>query len=226
MRLSKAGHVLLGAGVATVLTLAGTGIAAATSHGSPQPPGPVVQAPHKVTSASLCRALFAVVNADGSLARAGCPGTTSTLLNTGEYQVAFPRDISACGFVGTLGLSSFGGSSPAGIVSLAGRAGNSGAVFVQTFNVSGTLTSLGFHLSVQCPPAQRTGKVKILAGNTTAVVSVPGGISSGSVGLATVQTNVGVAVQSVVPNVSAGTITIHLNKAPSQAVMVGWNVPN
>jgi hypothetical protein len=39
MRLSKAGHILLGAGVATVLTLAGTGIAAATSHGSPQPPG-------------------------------------------------------------------------------------------------------------------------------------------------------------------------------------------
>ena len=140
--------------------------------------------------------------------------------------VVFPRDISACGFVGTLGLSTFGGSSPAGMIALAGRAGNPDAVFIQTSNVTGTLTSLGFHLSVQCPPAQRTGKVKILAGNTTAVVSVPGGIASASVGLATVQTNAGVAVQSVVPNVSNGTITIHLDKAPGKAVMVGWNVPN
>src|SRR6266568_325204 len=213
MRLSKAGRILLGAGAAIVLTLAGTGIAAATSHGSPQPPGPVVQAPQKVTSASLCRALYAVVNADGSLARAGCPGTTSTLLATGDYQVSFPRDISACGFVATVGLSSFGGSVPASMITEAGRAGD---------NSAGTLTSLGFHLSVQCPPAQRAGKVKILAGNTTAVVSVPGGIASASVGLATVQTNAGVAVQSVVPSVSAGTITIHLDKAPGKAVMVGW----
>jgi hypothetical protein len=30
----------------------------------------------------------------------------------------------------------------------------------------------------------------------------------------------------VVPNVSAGTITIHLDKAPGKAVMVGWSVPN
>ena len=112
------------------------------------------------------------------------------------------------------------------MIALAGRAGNPDAVFIQTSNVTGTLTSLGFHLSVQCPPAQRTGKVKILAGNTTAVVSVPGGIASASVGLATVQTNAGVAVQSVVPNVSNGTITIHLDKAPGKAVMVGWNVPN
>ena len=226
MRRSKAGHVLLGVGVAGVLTLAGTGIAAATSHGSSQPPGPVVQVPHKVSSASLCRALFAVVNSDGSLARAGCPGTASTLLNTGQYQVSFPRDITACGFVGTVGLSSFGGTSPKGMITEAGRAGNADAVYIETSDATGTLTSLGFHLSIQCPPAQRTGKVKILAGNTTAVVSVPGGISSATVGLATAQTNAGVAVQSVVPNVSAGTITIHLNKAPSQAVMVGWNVPN
>ena len=226
MRLSKAGHILLGAGVATVLTLVGTGIAAATSHGSPQPPGPVVQAPKKVTSASLCRALYAVVNADGSLARAGCPGTTSTLLNTGQYQVAFPRDITACGFVGTIGLSTFGGSSLPGTINEAGRAGSPEAVFVQTTDLAGTLTSLGFHLSVQCPPAARAGKVKILAGNTTAVVSVPGGIAPASVGQATVQTNAGVAVQSVVPSVSAGTITIHLDKAPGKAVMVGWSVAN
>jgi hypothetical protein len=226
MRLSKAGHILLGAGVATVLTLAGTGIAAATSHGSPQPPGPVVQVPQKVTSASLCRALFAVVNTDGTLARAGCPGTVSTSLGNGNYEVSFPRDISACAFVATIGLSTFGGTSLPGMITDAGRAGNNAAVFIQTSNTAGTATPMPFHLSVQCPPPGRSGKVKILAGNTTAIVSVPGGIASDSVGLATVQTNAGVAVQSVVPSVTAGTITIRLDKAPSKAVMVGWSVAN
>jgi len=228
MRLSKAGRILLGAGAATALALAGTGIAAATSHGSPQPPGPVVHTPKRVTSQSLCRALFAVVNADGTLARAGCPGTASVALGagTGNFEVIFPRDISTCGFVATVGLSSFGGSVPPSMITESGRAGNNDAVFVQTSNATGTPTSLGFHLLVQCPPAQRAGKVKILAGNTTAVVSVPEGISSASVGLATVQTNAGVAVQSVVPSVSAGTITIHLDKAPGKAVMVGWSVAN
>ena len=66
--------------------------------------------------------------------------------------------------------------------------------------------------------------MKILAGNTTAIVSVPGGIASDSVGLAMVQTNAGVEVQSVVPSVTAGTITIRLNKARTKAVMVGWSV--
>jgi hypothetical protein len=224
MRLSKTGRILLGAGVATVLTLAGTGIAAATSHGGPQPPGPVVHAPKRVSSASLCTALFAVVNSDGSLARAGCPGTVSTLLSAGSYQVSFPRDITACGFVGTVGLSTFAGTSPPGIITVVGRAGNPDGVFIQTSDVTGTLTSLGFHLSVQCPPAHRSGKVTILAGNTTAVISVPGGISNSSVGLATAMSNAGVAVQSVVTNVLHGTITIHLNKAPSKAVVVGWSV--
>src|SRR5262249_34460983 len=147
MRLAKAGHILLGAGVATVLTLAGTSIAAATSHGSPQPPGPAVQAPQKVSSASLCRALFAVVNSHGSLARAGCPGTASVLLNAGQYQVSFPRDITAYGFVGTVGLSTFGGTSPQGMITVVGWAGSPDADFIQTSDATGTLTSLGFHLS-------------------------------------------------------------------------------
>lgn len=223
MNLSRFGRVLLGAGAVTVLTLAGTGIAAATSHGG-QPPGPRVHAPSGVSAATLCTGLFAVVNSDGSLARAGCPGTTSTQLATGEYQVSFPRDITACGFIGTIGLSSFSGSTPPGMITVVGRLGNPDAVFVETANAAGTLTSQGFHLSVQCPAPQRSGKVTIAAGNTTAVISVPGGIANSSVGLATAMSNVGVSVQSVVSNVTHGTITIHLNKAASRAVVVGWSV--
>jgi len=224
MNLSKFGRVLLGAGAVTVLTLAGTGIASATSHGSPQPPGPVVHAPKAVSAATLCTSLFAVVNADGSLNRAGCPGTASTQLGTGTYQVSFPRDITTCGFIGTIGLSGSSGSTPAGMVTVVGRAGNPAAVFLQTWDATGTLASQGFHLSIQCPAPQRSGKVTIAAGNTTATISVPGGIANTSVGLATAMSNAGVAVQSVVSNVTNGTITIHLNKAPSRSVVVGWSV--
>jgi hypothetical protein len=216
---------LLGAGAATVLTLAaGTGIAAAASHGSPQPPGPVVHTPKLVTTASLCTNLFAVVNSDASLARAGCAGTSSASLGTGIYQVTFPRNITSCGFVGTIGLSTFSGTTPPGMITVVGRAGNPDAVYVQTSDATGTLTNLGFHLSVQCPPSGRSGKVTIAAGNTTATVSVPGGIANTSVGLATAQSNTGVSVQSVVTNVTNGTITIHLNKAPTRSTVVGWSV--
>jgi hypothetical protein len=44
------------------------------------------------------------------------------------------------------------------------------------------------------------------------------------VGLATAQSNTGVSVQSVVTNVTNGTITIHLNKAPTRSTVVGWSV--
>src|SRR5262245_51122870 len=166
MRITKFSLVMSGAAVAAVVALAGTGIAAATSSsGNPQPPGPHTRAPLAVTPASLCDQLWAVVNSDGSLARAGCPNTSSNILSTGLYQVSFPRDITHCAFVATVGLSSFGGSSPAGMVSVVGRVSTNNALFIETFNSAGTLASLGFHVSVECPPAHRFGKVSIAAGN-------------------------------------------------------------
>jgi len=206
------------------VTLAGTGLAGAASSGSPQPPGPHTHAPRAVTAATLCDQLWAVVNSDGSLARAGCPNTSSKSLSTGTYQVNFPHVITNCAFVATVGLSGFSGTSAPGMVTVVGRAGTNNALFIQTSDKTGTLASLGFHVSVQCPPAKRFGKVNIAAGNTTRTVSVPGGISSASVGLATVQSNAAVWVKTVVTSTSAGTITIRLNKAPSGAVTVGWSV--
>jgi hypothetical protein len=224
MYLSKFARVLAGAAAAAVLTLAGTSIAAATSHGDPQPPGSHSWAPQTVSPASLCQNLWAVVNADASLARAGCPNTTTQLLGTGAYQVTFPRDITGCAFLATVGLSTFFGSTPPGMVTVVGRAGTNNTLYIVTSDKTGVPTPLGFHVSVQCPPSHRHGRVKIPAGKTTATVSVPGGISSASVALATIQNNVSVSVQSAVPSTSAGTITIHLTKTASKTVVVGWSV--
>src|SRR6266699_3276509 len=104
MRMPKFSRVLAGAAAAAaVVTLAGTGLAGAASSGSPQPPGPHTHAPRAVTAATLCDQLWAVVNSDGSLARAGCPNTSSKSLSTGTYQVNFPHVITNCAFVATVG---------------------------------------------------------------------------------------------------------------------------
>ena len=65
----------------------------------------------------------------------------------------------------------------------------------------------------------------------SATVSVPGGLSSSALALATVQDTTGVYVKSAVPNVGAGTIQINLNKAPGtstnpRTAKVGWFVVN
>src|SRR5215471_16615529 len=104
MSLRKLVPVVSGAVVAVVLTLAGTSVASAISSGTPQPPGKPAPVAPGVTTASLCQNLWAVVNADGSLARAGCPGTTSAIRG-GGFQVIFPRNVRDCAYVATVGDS-------------------------------------------------------------------------------------------------------------------------
>ncbi len=66
----------------------------------------------------------------------------------------------------------------------------------------------------------------------SASVNVPGGLSSSSLVRALLQNNLsGVYVVSAVPNSSAGTVTINLNKAAGSASVpktakVGWFVVN
>lgn len=210
---------------AATLTLAGTGIAGATSSGDPQPPGTPVKAPTAVTAASLCQNRWAVVNADGSLARAGCPGTTSAIAGSG-FQVIFPGNVSNCAYVASVGDSGSSITPPPGTASADGRQFNVDGVFVQTYDMAGNATHQAFHLAVHCTPPKRSGRVKIAAGNKVATVSVPGGLSSSSIALATAQSNQGVFVVSATPNTSTGKVTIRLNKSISHSVMVGWSVVN
>ena len=92
---------------------------------------------------------FAQVNADGTLANASNPGTTSGRVGaTGSYEVDFGRSVSACAFTATVGPA--GGGSALGEVNVADRSGNAEAVFVDTNNSDGATADKPFQLVVVC----------------------------------------------------------------------------
>lgn len=91
----------------------------------------------------------AVVDPDGTLNR-GLNAVSATHLATGQYEVAFGSNVSACGYTAAIGLSGTAGSSAFGTVNVAKRGGNKKAIFVQTFDADNNLADLGFHVIVQC----------------------------------------------------------------------------
>ncbi len=93
----------------------------------------------------------AVVNADGTLARASVAGVTSATAGPNDYVVDFGRDISACSFVATIGLSGQSGIESPGFITVVGAAVALGeGVFVSTYDTSGADATRGFHLQVSC----------------------------------------------------------------------------
>src|ERR1700704_4687063 len=76
------------------------------SHGAGVNTGRATTKTPTIVAACAGTHIWAVVNADGSLARAGgaCAGTTSALIVTGAYQVIFPKNITHCAFVATVGF--------------------------------------------------------------------------------------------------------------------------
>jgi hypothetical protein len=71
----------------------------------------------------------------------------------------------------------------------------------------------------------RSGKVTFSAGQASKRVTVPGGITATSFGLAVLQAaRTGIYVRAVVPSPANGWITIYLNKAVSESTVAGWQV--
>jgi hypothetical protein len=96
--------------------------------------------------------LFAVVNPNGTLARA-FRAVSSQRLGVGTYSVVFSRNIRNCAYVATIGTSGSIGVFPVGQISVSGLFGNpNNGVFIQTANSAGTLSDFGFHLAVHCRP--------------------------------------------------------------------------
>lgn len=110
-------------------------------------------------SSAFARPLFAVVNANGSLARGSGATSSSQPEGTGTYEVIFNRNISQCAFNATLGLAGDTGSSPPGFVTVVGRFTTPNGVYITTADTAGTATNLGFHLAVTCPGS--TGAVAV-----------------------------------------------------------------
>jgi hypothetical protein len=123
------------------------------STGDQPPPVPGTEALATLVPATVAgmpptaQAFFAVVNANGTLAR-GFQAVSSTRLAPGQYQVLFAHDITGSAYVGTLGLSGALGSSPSGEIAVVGRFGAPNGVFVQTFDSAGNAADRSFHLAV------------------------------------------------------------------------------
>lgn len=92
------------------------------------------------------RVLFAVVDANGTLVR-GLGVTSVTRLAAGMYQVAFDQDITAAGYLGTVGIAAGSGLAPQGAITVAPRSGIPNAVFVETYG-GGAHLDRPFHLAV------------------------------------------------------------------------------
>lgn len=92
-------------------------------------------------------ALWAVVNANGTLAR-GSGVTAASALAAGVDEVDFNRDVTTCAFVASVGDPAFGTNF--GFVSVSKRGGQPRGLFIETANVAGTVTALPFAVAVFC----------------------------------------------------------------------------
>jgi hypothetical protein len=92
---------------------------------------------------------WAVVNADGTLARR-VNAKASIHNGTGTYEVDFNSVVTKCAYTGNIGLSGTSGSSEPGFITVVGRAGVAKGLFIQTFDKTGTLKDLGFHIVTTC----------------------------------------------------------------------------
>ena len=145
-------YILLGAvGVAAT---AGLLAGAALAGGGPNGVAPQVTAAANFPTGTAIKVKgAAVINGDGTVSRASSLPfklSSSTHLGTGLYELLWNHSVAACGWVATVGLGTFGGSVPGGQITTAGRAGNTSAVFVETFNAAGTVADEPFHLIVIC----------------------------------------------------------------------------
>jgi hypothetical protein len=93
------------------------------------------------------QSFYAVVRSNGTLAR-GFEAVSAASLGTGIYQVIFAHDITGSAYLGTLGLDTDSGESPAGEIAVVGRFDAPNGVFVQTFDAAGNPADRGFHLAV------------------------------------------------------------------------------
>jgi hypothetical protein len=101
-------------------------------------------------STDFVQTLSAVVNADGTVDRGkGVTSVTHTAA-AGSYIVHFDRNVRACAYTASIGLSGASGTSARGFITVVGAAADSNGVFVTTDDIAGAPAERGFHLVVTC----------------------------------------------------------------------------
>jgi hypothetical protein len=124
-----------------LLAFSSVAVAATGSNSGPAPKGAGVPGASNISG-------WAVVNADGSLAR-GLNATGASHISVGAYEVDFNSKLTKCAFTATVGNAGSGNPTHLSIV-VASRSGNIKGVFVEVQDFSGTLTDSPFHLNVTC----------------------------------------------------------------------------
>ena len=98
---------------------------------------------------------WAVVNSDGTIARASSTAVTVSdahVAGSGVYEIDFGKDVHACEFQATLGGTGTA-AVPAGQITVTGDTDGDSPndVTVSTFNSAGVATDGSFHVLVTCP---------------------------------------------------------------------------
>jgi hypothetical protein len=104
-------------------------------------PGAVLGFPDGTAQSS--GSIWAVVNSNGVLVRSHS-ATASSVLATGQYEVDFARDVSACAYVATPFIAG-----PA-FVAVVPRNGVPNGLFVSTFDKTGASSNVAFQVAVFC----------------------------------------------------------------------------
>jgi hypothetical protein len=187
-----------------------------------------------------------VVGLGGNFAAAAYPGGVGVL---GDNPAAggvgvWGRSAAGSAFVGDsatgYGIEAYGLVGVLGSGDLAGVIGDvDGSTGVQGWSGALTAPDPGAHVGVWAGAENgrtalkvqgvtrlnRSGRASIGSGKSSITVSVPGGISSTSLGFANLQTNrSGFYVQAVSLGTTTSSITIYLNKALATATYVSWLV--
>lgn len=130
-----------------------TGLNQGSSPAAPQKAGSANTGSHPGPGGPPGRnvASWAVVNADGTLARGeGVVSSARLAAGSGAYQVIFAYDMTPCAYIATIGISATFGQSAPGEIDVARRFNNADGVFVATHDSAGNAADRGFHLLVIC----------------------------------------------------------------------------
>jgi hypothetical protein len=87
--------------------------------------------------------LWAVINVSGTTGRGSGVTGSAKLVGSGQYEVVFNRDVTACSYQATMSIS------PGEIVAQP-RSGVPNGVFVGTYSSAGAASDRAFHLAVLC----------------------------------------------------------------------------
>jgi hypothetical protein len=84
---------------------------------------------------------------------------------TGEFIVAFDRNVRDCAYVATIGLPGFEFTEERGFITTVAALPSANAVYVTTNATSGAAANRSFHLQVICPVASASASAQALQAN-------------------------------------------------------------